>query len=244
MGKTSDILRDYYYVDDQMVDMYFTQLPHKARARFHQEYGMIVQPKFKASFSPSFESSRDKLEAPYNKVIAQLHYVEEHIRATETLGTLKTLQGKFISDSLNVKCASVTTPRGALLFAFPAEGAEARRERFARSYTLLGDLDKCMHAMGRPPDKTPDSSTLSRVTSVWDYIYMEKSKSNAGRIRPSPYLEHTDRRPGVVRALFYMEKHLNDSSERTFSGIMKVRERFTVGTQEHVVLYPLYLEVA
>lgn len=242
-SKSSGKLRDFYYVDDQMVAMYFTQLPKKARERFHNEYGMIVQPKLEASLTPSIETSRDKLEAPYNTVIAQLKYVEEYIRAHEPLGTIETLQGRFIEGTAVVRCASVTTPRGGLLFAFPTEGAYARLEQFRKSYTILGDLDKCWYGVSRPPDKTPDGSTLSRITSVWDYIAMEKSRSNEGVIRPAPYSEHADRRAGVLKALLYMERHLGDSAlERRFSGIMRIRERFTDGTQEHVVLYPLYLE--
>src|SRR6266700_2157648 len=50
--------------------------------------------------------------------IAQLQYVEEHIREHETLGTIETLQGRFIDGTLVVRYASVTTPRGSLLFAF------------------------------------------------------------------------------------------------------------------------------
>lgn len=242
---SSDMLRDFYYVDDQMVQMYFTQLPHKTRERFHKEYSMIVQPKFKASFNPAIETSRDKLDAPYDTVIAQLQYVEEHIREHETLGTIETLQGRFIDGTLVVRCASVTTPRGSLLFAFPTEGSYARKEQLTKSYTLLGDLDKCSYAVGRPPDKTPDSSTLSRITSVWNYICMEKSRSNEGVITPSLYTEFAGRRSDVLRALLYMEDHLADSAlERRFGGIVKVRERFTDGTQEHVVLYPLYLELS
>jgi len=246
MGNTSsDLLREFYYVDYQMVEMFFTQLPKKARERFHNEYGMIVQPKFKASVLPSVESSRDKLGAPYDSTIAQLRYVEEYIRANETLGDVEKLQGRFIEGTVVVRYASVTTPTGSnLLFAFPKEVIYERKEQFMKSYTILGDIDKCWYSSGSPPEKTPDDSTLSRIVSVWDNILIEKSRPDKGVIRPALYTEFTDRRQGVLRALQYMEQHLeNFALERTFSGIMKVRERFTGETHEHVVLYPLYLEI-
>lgn len=236
-------LRDFYYVDDQLVQIYFTQLPRTVREQFHQDYGSTAELGLKASWPPSIETKRTKLEAPYSTVIAQLMYVEDQLKASEQVGSLETPRGRFIEGVFSVRYASVRSESGGIFFVYAAEGSSARKAKYGKSFTILGDLSKCWFALGRPPERTPDESTLRRLVGIYDGIRTSKQiNASGGNMRPH-YGGFSDGKEGVLKALKFMELYVRDSAvDGTFHGLLIIRDKFVDDTAEHYVLYPIYLE--
>jgi hypothetical protein len=93
------VIRDFYYIDTRVISSYFTQLPPKTRKRFRDEFVSTVDPVFKASLPPAVETERSKLEVPFDEAIAQLKYVEQHLKERGDIGPVDALNTRYMKAS-------------------------------------------------------------------------------------------------------------------------------------------------
>jgi hypothetical protein len=242
------VIRDFYYIDTRVISSYFTQLPPKTRKRFRDEFVSTVDAVFKASLPPAVETARSNLEVPFDEAIAQLKYVEQHLKERGDIGTVDALNTRYIEGEFHVAYGLVPANNVRLFVAFPVEGYVARTKRHSRSYTILGDISMCRTRPTQLPVNVPDGSSLSRLVSVWSLInkpwfILKPDHPEAMISEGSPsdfYVRGVD---VALLALHGLEGELSSTAlQATFRGIVQLRARLVKDDTMHCVLYPIFLE--
>lgn len=246
-------MRHFIYVDDSLIQMYFTQLPQSYRERAHADR-TATELEFEASISPKGKTTKTSLIPEHDEGIALLPYVESYLRKSGKCGTSLNCSESFIDCELHVwySCLAYKLPDGGtdgIFVAFPAESGSTRLKEAASTFVVLGDVANCWYARGATP-RPHVTSTLERLLRVWDDITHSKAGdvlSVFNRPRSGPlvnsYMGFSGGRRDVFNQLLAVEEELNQFGSRAhLKGIYRVRDRLECREQNMVVLYPLFLE--
>src|SRR5258708_24723048 len=93
-------MRDFFYIDEQLLRMYFTQLPGRERAKFKLDV-FVNTPDFELGLSPKVKVERYRPELPDEARVALALFMEEHLTKGESPGTLDSLEGKFLQGTVD-----------------------------------------------------------------------------------------------------------------------------------------------
>lgn len=186
-------LRGLFYIDDQILSMYLSQLSKAVKDKFYKDYGSVVNTDVEFSFiDDKVVRCRADSRLPYDKFVELLLHLEKHIfkkknkiltilknftrknKDETNFGNPETLEGRFVEGIFEVKYAVIDASDG-IFIAYPKEGTRQRLEEHKKSFIILGDTRKCWSFRGIPLTDTPrDASPLLRLVSVWEE--MKKNK--------------------------------------------------------------------
>jgi hypothetical protein len=128
------------------------------------------------------------------------------------------------------------------LIAFPTETVIACLGAHSRAFIVLGDGTKCTAADSAQPHGR--SSPFERLFSVWENLKLFPDHYPED---PKLLVDHYDQFSGGRRAVFEALADIETEFQgrlirARFKALLRVRERFTDGRDEIVILYPVYLE--
>jgi hypothetical protein len=245
-------LRDYFYVDPDLLLMYFAQLPPAHRLKFRKEYRVDID--LELSLNPKLATKRQRPQLPDSIPISLAEFVGGWLEANEDTGDPQSLTGDFVAGQFEVRYTRVPLQDGPSVFvAFPAEGSRKRLAQSGDTYVILGDTSNCNHQWNRPASTHSDASALERLQWLWDDVNSHRQKDARGIEEQSSYAGFLYGRADIFRGLINIERGAwRRLMPARFSGICRVRgwfrsddePKFCVsGTDpgQLCALYPLFL---
>ena len=237
-------VRDFFYIDDRILRMYFAQLPRKAQMSFRKKH-LTTDLEFTLSPTPSMHTKRYRPELPYDASVALALHLESYLQKNEVFSDPETPTEGLVQGTFSVVYTRLATERGDdILIAFPREGIRDRLKRFGKSFYIVGDARKCWNADGSIESHTPGASALQRLFDVWQDIEENREHDIRGFKTPEKgYLWHSGGRRNVFSSLCLIEYEFMDKCfPANLKGILKTKTRFVDDHQELWALYPIILE--
>ncbi len=242
------MLKEFFYIDRDLLLMYFAQLPPEDRLTFRREYRTDLE--LELSLTPKIGTKRQRPDLPDSIPVALASFLGPWLEAHETIGDTVLINEHFIAREFEIGYTRL--PRG-ILVAFPREGGRNRMRKFGGSFVILGDSANCNHQWNRPISGRSDASTMERLYAVWEDICFNRGKDTRGeRGKPFRFRGGADGgREDVFQSLMDIECMVRRRCiPARLRGICRVRTRIKGRipgqTLDHEgelsVLYPLFLE--
>lgn len=163
-------MRDFIYIDEQILRMYYTELPKKEQLKFRKGYSR-TDIEVILSLPPQIKTKEFRPELPYDAAVALSLFLEDYIRADHQMGNLDTLEGEFVEGVMGARYATIKSKEGDdILVAFPQEGIPECIKNLGKSYFLVGDARKYWSARDYPLKEPPGPSALRRLADVFGYM--------------------------------------------------------------------------
>src|SRR5579864_833175 len=235
--------KDFYYVDEQLLRMYYTQLPEAAQAEFRSR-AFIGTPTFTLGLSPKFDFERYRPELPFESRIALALFMEAEIRKRYEVSTLDKIKSKFIEGTFHALHGAVAVPKLLpIVVAYPEDGIATELARHHRSFIVLGEATFCWRAWQFEPEHSAADSVFSRLLDMFQNFRTEKANDVTDTGEDIPY--HL--RPGgqddyLDKLMSILDEYRKHLKRDTFSGMFVLRQTLHTKLGVVVVLYPLFLQ--
>lgn len=234
--------KDFYYIDEQLLRMYYTQLPEATQAKFRSR-ALTNTPMFTLSLSPKFDFGRYRPELPFELRVALALFMEAEIRKLYEVSALESITSKFIVGTFRPLHGVVALPKMLpILVAYPEDGIGAELSRHHRSFVVLGEAAFCWRAWQFKPEHSVADFVFSRLLDIFQNYRTEKANdvTDTGEdilydLRPGGQDDYLDK---LMSILDEYRKHLKCN---TFRGMFIRRQVLHNKLGVVAVLYPLFL---
>ncbi len=235
--------RDFYYIDELLLRMYFTQLPEPDQARF-RDRAFAAGLKFELAAAPKIGVERYRPELPYDTRVALALFMEKALADRHAVGSLGDPRAKFCAGTFAALHANLAFPQARPIFcAYPEEGISVQLDRQGKSFLVLGEGDFCSRAWQTEPQHPLGESVFSRLLDLFGNVVAEKANDVADAGRPMSF----DVRPGggddyLDKLLYLLETEYRPMLRRdVFHGMFVLRQPLQTRRGSLAVLYPLFI---
>jgi hypothetical protein len=246
-------MRHFTYIDERLMKMYFTQLPHSTRQKLH-DARTTTYAEFEASISPKVKSSKSPLLAPSDDAVAMIPFLESYLLKGGHCGPIEDRSSTFVDDvfdgfATRLQYLGNDSGRHVLFIVVPAEPHQARFDRHCASYIIIGSAANCWNARG-PVGAFEVDSPLERLLTIAQQIPkfyatdFVQAFSDSGPHLPKGLFEDGDPEDTFFKLSLIQSQLQQAGTPASLRGICRVRYRLGDDSGRISVLYPLFLEDA
>lgn len=236
--------KDFYYVDEQLLRMYYTQLPEAVQAEFRSR-AFTDTPKFTLALSPKFDLERYRPELPFEMRVALALFMGAEIRKRYQVSTLRSIKSKFVEGTFTALHGVVALPKMLpFLLLYPEAGITAELEYHHKSFVILGEATFAWRAWQFVPEHSPADSVFSRLSDIFGNVLTEKANDVTGTGADVPYHLRPGGQADYLDKLIYMleVEYRRNLKRDTFAGMFVVRQILRTRRDMVAILYPLFLQ--
>src|SRR5260370_24108697 len=235
--------RDFYYVDEQLLRMYYSQLSEATQAKFRNR-AFTDEPSFSIGLQPKIDFGRYRAQLPFDMRIALALFMETELRKQYKISTLENITSKFVDGSFHALHGSVALPKLLPIFvAYPEEGISTDLKQHKRSFVVLGEATFCWRAWQFEPNHSVADSVFSRLLDMFWNVRTEKANDVTGKgddilynLRPGGQDDYLDKLTSIL------DEYRTHLKRDTLRGLFIVRQTLNTKLGVVAVLYPLFLE--
>jgi len=238
-------LKNFIYIDDAILTMYFSQLPSDAQIEYENQFSRDDL-RWTLSLNPRLQGSQKKISVPKDQAVSLAMFIEKYLTSNGyDIVNFQTLDGQLILDKCMIAYMYINDGDGHNLFlGIPEEIIHEKLKREGKTFIILGDISNCLNLRAYHDYPKLGTSPLRRIERVWREIRNNVSNDIHGwKFDSSAYNSFSDGREGVFDALWFLSRYAHQKSlVSELKGLYLHRDSFEKNGEEIHVLYPIYIE--